>query len=992
MSPYFPLSPSQRNLYSIERLRVTYIDLLQHIDIDKEDLGRCGIDGDDEEYHKKSMRFSFRRKLLPRGNSMTSAASSNSSTTNNNNLKDSQKAILENESRDEVQSSKDNRRELVAAFRMLSATKSPDKEAEFYDATANRDEASMIALSTAKAIEKRVVELIKTIGEIIVKAEEPPTLTKTSSSSSQPAVRGDPVFEYFCEKNILKLFVDIAKEVRQGSEVRLSDSLFHGVVWSPMVKAQVLQTTSLLLSDISNHSVLYYLLSHNHINNLISCMLPLKQWTDQALVKMMPSYVELLRVVTVQLANDPTLFPFLTIDNPDRASSTKTDTNNDDSSSDYDGAQQPLFPLFTASIEVATSTFAESDSFIYGTSLAAIVNIMQISHHPIQDWVANAGFDLRRLAEHLCQRLLDKFYKVASLTTGPIVDGVRSNAISGQLAGLRDQLKMMRELFWSGVRGLDVRLCEYLLQRVVNVLLKCLLPGTTNRPFLAAIGEIDIDVIPDSEAMAQVATIFLAQMFTNLEYVPLQRMLAVALFHPKSTNLWSTIQSTKPPNATEDETYIFMPALSDIVNGSTESTKTIANPYREEIFKTLGGENGEWRVLASSCLVQSMIISESKDFESLDVLGVIPRINDILIYEATPLENAIASYLHREHRPSRVSQRSLESVGMLSLRVIQQIVSNLDPAPGDEMEIKERLSQTVLWQAMEECLDIFRGETSKCLQKAKGSSGIFLDVFEAEIAGRYRAHFENSSEETTYLYYLNSRDSVNDSTILVRKNRDVSSNEVETARFYIRMILHYRALRNILDRYCVDAKMASKRRSDGDSSLDNRATKLVQFKSKDKADLLIRTIGGLQEKSTEGSDLDLTGRMSFACRSAPNSSSKGFAETSGEGGKRDIAKKIASLRSDPRLLLVLDPTDMNVVKPAAGQMEENRGTIQCRISLRSVIAAAADSEWLHIAVRHEDVTSLIKNGKSKIFLWIFYVKTFIVHFVSCLIFPRFHFS
>jgi hypothetical protein len=164
---------------------------------------------------------------------------------------------------------------------MLAATRSPDKEGHNLGAAALRDDDSVSTLSTAKAIERRVVELIRNLVEM-----------QQSGRNKSHHVRSDPVFEYFCEESILSLLVDIAKEKRQGNDTRNAESSFHGVVWSPLVKAQVLQTASLLISDVRNHSILYYLLSHNHINALVQCMQPLQQWTDPALAKMMPAYVD----------------------------------------------------------------------------------------------------------------------------------------------------------------------------------------------------------------------------------------------------------------------------------------------------------------------------------------------------------------------------------------------------------------------------------------------------------------------------------------------------------------------------------------------------------------------------------------------------------------------------------------------------------------------------------------------------------------------------
>ena len=144
----------------------------------------------------------------------------------------------------------------------------------------------------------------------------------------------------------------------------------------------------------------------------------------------------------------------------------------------------------------------------------------------------------------------------------------------------------------------------------------------------------------------------------------------------------------------------------------------------------------------------------------------------------------------------------------------------------------------------------------------------------------------------------------------------------------------------------------------GSHHSNTRKTKPAELKLTDEADSQIRMIGGLKDTPLEGSDLDLTGRMTFACRPAPSSPSKGgFSQTERNG----IA--LGFRNNNSRLMLVLDPTNMNVVKPAVGQMEDNRGTILCSISLQSVIGAAADNEWLHVAVRRGDVTSLIKNGK-----------------------------
>ena len=240
----------RKSFYSVDKLRILYADLIQHIDVENESLGRRAIDEDEFNFHRKSMRFALRRKLIPESPSSLSEIEE---------TRDNVNDILGKETMS-----------LLTAFRALAATKSPDKEGDNLGAISYRDDDNVAALACAKRIEVRVATIIRDIGDIVV---------NTDITASH--VRGDSVFEYFCEKSMLSLLVDIAKEKKQKTDSKLADSSCHGVVWTPLVKAQCYQTTSLLLSDVRNNSVVYYLLSHNYMNDLITCMLPIKQWTGK---------------------------------------------------------------------------------------------------------------------------------------------------------------------------------------------------------------------------------------------------------------------------------------------------------------------------------------------------------------------------------------------------------------------------------------------------------------------------------------------------------------------------------------------------------------------------------------------------------------------------------------------------------------------------------------------------------------------------------------
>jgi len=83
--------------------------------------------------------------------------------------------------------------------------------------------------------EAKMVELVRQAAEMIVYGEQ----------------NGLPLFEYFCEKNMLALLVDL---MATGSNA---------------VRVQVLQTLGILVQNVQDQRNLYYILSNNHINELI---------------------------------------------------------------------------------------------------------------------------------------------------------------------------------------------------------------------------------------------------------------------------------------------------------------------------------------------------------------------------------------------------------------------------------------------------------------------------------------------------------------------------------------------------------------------------------------------------------------------------------------------------------------------------------------------------------------------------------------------------
>jgi protein CLEC16A len=204
---------------------------------------------------------------------------------------------------------------VAAAWKLLSATPSPYKEPYQLGGVASRDESAVAAIHYARQNEEHVVELLRSIGEVVVygeqhshehggqhykKKDNSPTsslksptklfvgglLSKLTSPLGRNVATEDErlVLEYFCDKNMLALLVDIAQSVPD-----VSNGLM-GVTWTPHVKSQVLQTVSILVSNVQDPTSLYYLLSNNHVNSLIQSMVPLRKWTLEGLEEMVCAF------------------------------------------------------------------------------------------------------------------------------------------------------------------------------------------------------------------------------------------------------------------------------------------------------------------------------------------------------------------------------------------------------------------------------------------------------------------------------------------------------------------------------------------------------------------------------------------------------------------------------------------------------------------------------------------------------------------------------
>lgn len=106
-----------------------------------------------------------------------------------------------------------------------------------------------------------VVELLRLLSEFLVYADQHRSsdsdqhhaaATDTENGSDQHSESAGVFFDYFCEKNVLGLFVQLAASRPSAA-----------------VQVQLLQTLSILVQNIATRTSLYYLLSNNYVNRLL---------------------------------------------------------------------------------------------------------------------------------------------------------------------------------------------------------------------------------------------------------------------------------------------------------------------------------------------------------------------------------------------------------------------------------------------------------------------------------------------------------------------------------------------------------------------------------------------------------------------------------------------------------------------------------------------------------------------------------------------------
>jgi hypothetical protein len=260
-----------------------------------------------------------------------------------------------------------------------------------------KTEAIAKGLELAKTCEERVCDGLWRVGELICLCEKMKNKGEPDSSDDDDdnIEAAEAVFAYFCEKNILPMFIDAIlcrpPPLSSSSTFDSSPSPFSGCTWTSSVKAQILQIIAMLLVNTTSPLSLTYLLSNNYMNELVMGMLPLDQWKKEALEELIPPYVTLLRGLVMKLKGNEGCFctPLLMC----QRQRTRGSGRNDEG----DSSTEAYFPIFYAATQVLVSnlgsTLRDGDGcLVKSTAMNAILNLCRVTEPEVRD-VLVSGLD-----------------------------------------------------------------------------------------------------------------------------------------------------------------------------------------------------------------------------------------------------------------------------------------------------------------------------------------------------------------------------------------------------------------------------------------------------------------------------------------------------------------------------------------------------------------------------------------------------------------------
>eukprot|EP01105_Mastigella_eilhardi_P003300 TRINITY_DN1423_c0_g4_i1.p1 TRINITY_DN1423_c0_g4~~TRINITY_DN1423_c0_g4_i1.p1 ORF type:complete len:871 (+),score=245.44 TRINITY_DN1423_c0_g4_i1:61-2673(+) len=371
-------------------------------------------------------------------------------------------------------------------------------------------------------------------GTFTITEETAPTLVEAMRDLAEVVIWGDQhdptFFECFMEKSILTFFFRVLSE--QSKEAK-------------EVKTQVLQTLSILIENTKTPNSLYFLLSNNHVNRIITMG---AQFNNE---EMLGYYISFLKTLALKLDVKSLNFFF--------------------------NEKEQSFPLFTEALKF----YNHNESMVRIAVRILTLTVFKLEHPGLRAFLTSSPqsqsikyfSDVVLNLRHMCSRLDDML--IAGNKPRATVDLLFSEIL--------DNMLYLQDVINVGIAVLNDHICRvYLTTFVLPQLAASVLP----------------DAVLEDRLTPANAVFLLAATFYAFKYAPLVNTLGNVLFHPcPAYPIYFLVLSANPGAATLPPKNAFRDALlCSLGNNDTSLISTVllvcAVSKNNAVSKKLLAESG----------------------------------------------------------------------------------------------------------------------------------------------------------------------------------------------------------------------------------------------------------------------------------------------------------------------------------------------------------------------------------------------------------------
>jgi len=643
------------------------------------------------------------------------------------------------------------------------------------------------------------------------------------------------------------------------------------------------------------------------------------------------------------------------------------------------------FPLLSAAVEVATSAYARSDSFVHLTALNIINNICGLLDESIHALIDDCVVEQQLLFTNLCQRLVEKYQNLvtavlttnstftrsstATLSIKESTNATATAAITAEVLNVLDQLHFLNNMFQCGVRSLNVWLCEWILRYVIfdPLMAKIASYGATSTSTESS-PTAKNKHCTEKRVIAQVAAYFLSQIILIIDYKPFSRMCAVAILHPLSP------AAAAGKTTVTSKHYALTQALNDIVQCVHQEGSDIQNPFpitknrcREGLLRLLTGIDGDSRFITAAMLVQSIIDCDAVSDGLLSKIAVLPNNSRVIeraegesnckeserIRDLTALSNHLERSLHGFLSRTSQSISAMKCAGSLAITVTRRILRRAllgqkiyDNKVADSF-IHAWFDSSLIISGLRDSLIKAAEKVSK-FRHLSGLSNLFIEIMQDEIQRWYSFDKITATQTLVRSFRCSDEHSIMEFVdCLVKIDHELSLSDIDDARETIRLFLLLRSLNMIF----TEAKDFWK------TKREDLTTNTIHLLIRERDNMINETIshiGGMDESCPAvGSEIDLKGKPVF-----PFVSSWGELDELRRSSNPKVRRHVGDKRNlrvdgndNGNFMLVLDLRSVLVVKKTISSDGGSLGIVVCGCLIRHVLAAATEEDWMHIIVR-----------------------------------------